>query len=138
MSQQGDFKNALVHHRLDLGQHIAGTAVLFLTTQARNDAKCAGVVAPDADRHPRGIHRLTTSRQGRGKYFQRLVDLDLGFFHRAGSLKQDREGPHVVGTKDHVDPRSLFDDLALILLRQAATDGNLHIRVSLLGRYELT
>ena len=46
-----------------------------------------------------------------------------------GPLQQHRQGADVVGAEDHVDPGRPPDDLAAVLLGQAAADGDLHARV---------
>ena len=55
----------------------------------------------------------------------------------AGPLQQHRQRADVVGAEDHVDPRRPADDLAPVLLRQAAADGDLHARVGVLDRAQM-
>ena len=45
LPEQGHLEHALVDQRLHLGQDLAGTAVLLLAAQRRDDAERAGVVA---------------------------------------------------------------------------------------------
>ena len=77
LPEQGHLEHALGDQRLDLGEDVAGPAVLLLAAQRRHDAERAGVVAADRDRHPAGVGRLAPGRQRRREDLQRLQDLDL-------------------------------------------------------------
>ena len=61
LPEQGDLADALADQRPDLGQDVAGPAVLLLAAQARDDAERAGVVAADATPTPT---RRTPTRAG--------------------------------------------------------------------------
>ena len=52
LAEQGDLDDALGDERRDLGQDVAGAAVLLLAAQRRDDAERAGVVAADATPTP--------------------------------------------------------------------------------------
>ncbi len=137
LPQQGDLADAVCHQRLDLGQDLPRPAVLLLAAQARHDAERAGVVAADRDRHPGGVRRLPLRRQRGREDLERLEDLDLRLLLHAGALEKHRERPDVVGAEDDVDPRRLAGDLAAILLRETATDGDLHAGSLRLDRREV-
>ncbi|GAA2877785.1 hypothetical protein GCM10020220_079460 [Nonomuraea rubra] len=87
---------------------------------------------------PGGVRGLALGGQRGGEDLQRLLQLDLRLALDAGPLQQHRQRADVVRAEDHVDPRRLADDLALVLLRQAAADGDLHARVARLGRPEVS
>ena len=55
----------------------------------------------------------------------------------ARPLEQHRQRADVVGAEDDVDPRGPADDLAAVLLRHAAADGDLHAGVRVLHRLEV-
>ena len=57
---------------------------------------------------------------------KRLGDLDLRLLRHAGPLQKDRQGSDVVRAEDDIDPGGLREDRALVLLRQAASDRDLH------------
>ena len=126
LAEQGDLDGAVVDERPDLGQDVAGAAVLLLAPQRRHDAEGAGVVAADRDRHPAAVHGVALGRQGRREHLERLEDLELRLAVVAGALEQRRQRTHVVGAEDHVDPGRLVEDRLLVLLRQAPADGDLH------------
>ena len=134
LAEQGHLEHALVDQRLHLGQDLAGPAVLLGAAQRRDDAERAGVVAPDADRHPAGVGGVPLRRQRRREDLEGLHDLDLRLGVVAGAVEQGRERPHVVGAEDDVDPGRAADDLAAVLLGEAAADGDLHPRVRVLDR----
>src|SRR4029078_11576783 len=79
-----------------------------------------------ADAHPRGVRRLAPGRQRGGEDLERLEDLDLRLLLHPGPLEEDRERPAVVGAEDDIDPGRLLRDRRPVLLRQAATDRDLH------------
>ena len=78
LAEQGHLDDALGDERLDLGEDVAGAAVLLLAAQRGHDAERAGVVAADRDRHPAAVGGLAAGRQGRREDLERLEDLDLG------------------------------------------------------------
>ncbi len=84
LPKQRDLENAVRHERPDLGEHVAGAAVLLPAAQARHDAERAGVVAADGDGDPRGVRRLAARGQHRREPLQRLDDLDLRLLVRPG------------------------------------------------------
>ena len=137
LPEQRDLEDTLGDQRLDLGQHVAGPAVLLGAAQRRHDAERAGVVAADADRDPRGVRRLAPGRQGGGEDLERLEDLDLRLVVVPRPLEQRRQRPDVVGAEDDVDPRRPAGDLAAVLLGQAAAHRDLHARVGLLDRRQV-
>ncbi len=137
LAEQRDLDDALADQRLDLGEDVAGAAVLLLAAQRGDDAEGAGVVAADRDRDPGGVRRLAAGGQRGGEGLQRLQDLHLGLLLDPGALQQCGQVPDVVGAEDHVDPRRLAHDGVAVLLRQAAADGDLHALVPGLGRREL-
>ena len=92
---------------------------------------------PTRDRDPGGVRRLAPGRQGRREHVQRLEDLDLRLVVVARPLEQHRQRPDVVRAEDDVDPRRPAGDLAAVLLRQAAPDGDLHARAGRLDRGQL-
>ena len=78
------------------------------------------------------VRGLASRRQRRREDLERFEQLDLRLLLDASAFEQRRQGPDVVGAEDHVDPRSSFDDRPLVLLREAAADGDLHARMLLL------
>ena len=137
LPEQRHLDDALGDERLDLGEHVTGSAILLLAAQTRHDAERARVVAPHRDRDPGGVRRFAPARQRRGEDRQRLLDLDLSLGIDAGALEQHRERADVVSAEDHIDPGGTAYDLAAILLRHAATDGDLHSGVAVLDRLEV-
>ena len=134
LAQQGYFDRAVVDEGLDLGQDVAGAAVLFLAAQGRDDAEGAGVVAADGDRHPAGVDRVPLGGQRGGEDVEGFEDFELRFVVVAGPFQQGRQGADVVGAEDGVHPRRLLQDGVAVLLREAASDGDLHSRVGGLDR----
>ena len=126
LPEQGHLQHAVRGERGNLGEHVAGAPVLLLAAQRRDDAERAGVVAAHRDRHPARVGRLAARRQRRGEDLQRLGDLHLGARVVPGPLQQHRQRVHVVRAEHHVHPRRPADDLGPVLLRQAATDRDLH------------
>ena len=126
LAEQGHLQHALGHQGTHLGEDVAGAAVLLLAAQGRHDAERAGVVAAHRDRHPAGVRRLAPGRQGGREDLERLEDLHLGGGVVPGPLQQHRQRADVVGAEDHVHPGRLADDVAAVLLGQAAADGDLH------------
>ena len=137
LAEQGHLDDALGDERLDLGEDLAGAAVLLLAAQARDDAERAGVVAAHRDRHPAGEGGVAPGRQGRREGLERLEDLDLGALVVPGPVEQGREAADVVGAEDDVDPGGALDDGLAVLLRHAAADGDLQVGVRGLGRAQL-
>ncbi len=138
LAEQGHLDDALADQRLDLGEHVAGPAVLLLAAQRGDDAEGAGVVAADRDRDPGGVRGLPAGGQGRGEGLQGLQDLDLGLALDRGPLQQGRQVADVVRAEHHVDPGGLGDDGVAVLLGQAAADGDLHALVTGLDRRQLS
>ncbi len=137
LTEQRHLQHAVGDQRLHFGEDVARPAVLLLAPQRRHNAEGAGVVAPDRNRHPAGVGRLAAGRQAGGKDLQRLQDLHLRLGVVPRTLQQDGQRVHVVRTEDHVHPRRLADDLAaVLLLRQAAADRDLHAGPAALGRPE--
>ena len=137
LPEQGHLEHALVDQRLHLGEDLAGPAVLLLAAQRRDDAERAGVVAAHADRHPPGVGGVPLGRQRRREDLERLDDLDLRLGVVPGPLQQRRQRAHVVRAEDDVHPRRAAHDLAAVLLREAAADGDLHAGVGVLDRPEV-
>ena len=52
----------------------------------------------------------------------------------ACSFQKRRQRAHVVGSKNHIHPGSLFDDYILVFLSQATTNRNLQIWIGFLLR----
>src|SRR5262245_23483244 len=138
LAEQGDLEHALGHERLDLRQDRAGPAVLLPAAQGRNDAKRARVVAADRDRYQGCVRRVAPGRQRRGEHLERLVDLYLGFLADPGPPQQPRQRTEVVRAEHNVNPGRAPDDLAAVLLSQAATDRDLHAGVLGLDRGQVT
>ena len=138
LTQQGDLLHPLGDQHLDLGQDLAGSPIGLPAAQRRHDAEGAGVVAAHADRDPGGVGGVPPGRQRRGEPLERLGDLDLGGLFDPGPFQQQRKLADVVGAEDHVHPGRPADDLAAVLLGQAAADGDLQARVLLLGRQQLS
>ena len=128
LAEQRDLDGAVVDERLDLGEDVAGPAVLLFAAQRGHDAEGAGVVAADRDRHPAAVARVALGGQRRGEDLERLEDLELRLVVVAGALEQARQGAHVVRAEDDVDPRRLLEDDVLVLLGEASADGDLHAR----------
>ena len=91
LAEQGHLEHALVDQRLHLGQDLAGTAVLLLAAQRRDDAERAGVVAADADRHPAGVGGVALGGQGRREDLEGLDDLHLRLGVVPGAVEQRRQ-----------------------------------------------
>ena len=137
LAQQRDLEHALVDQRLHLGQHVAGPAVDLLAAQRGHDAERAGVVAADGDGNPCGVSGFARGGQRRREFLQRLDDFDLGLAVVTGPLEQRRQRADVVGAEHDVHPWRPAQDGVAVLLRQAAADGDLHVRVGLLARREV-
>jgi hypothetical protein len=125
LAEQGDLDDALGDKGLDLGEDLAGAAVLLLAAQARDDAEGARVVAADGDRDPPGIRAVAARRARWREDLEGFEDLDLGALVVPGAVEQRRERADVVGAEDDIDPRGALDDGAAVLLSQAAADGDL-------------
>ena len=138
LPQKCHLDDALGDERLDLGEDLAWPAVLLLAPKRRHDAEGAGVVAPDADGHPRGVRRLPAGGQRRGEDLEALQDLDLGLLGDARALEEGGERAEIVGTEDDIDPGRAADHLSAILLGKAAADGDLHARGAGLDGREVT
>jgi hypothetical protein len=128
LPQQGDLGDALGDQRLDLGEDLAGPAVLLLAAQRRHDAERAGVVAPDRDRHPGGVRRLALGRQRRGEDLERLEDLDLRLLRHPRRSSSTGSEPMLWVPKTTSTVGRLLGDRRAVLLREAAADGDLHPR----------
>ena len=137
LAEERHLDDALGHERLDLGEDLAGPAVLLLAAQARHDAEGARVVAPDRDGDPAAVGRVAPGRQGRGEHLEALEDLDLGLAVVRRAVEQRGQGPDVVGAEHDVDPGRTLDDGASVLLGHAPAHGDLQVRVLLLGRAQL-
>ena len=137
LTEQGHLNGAVIDQRLNLGENVAGAAVLLLTAQRRHDAEGAGVVTTNRDGHPAGVHVVTLGRQGGGENFEGFEQLSLRLVVVAGALQQGGEGTNIVGTEHDVNPGRLLNDGVLVLLRQAAAHSNLHAFVGALDRCEL-
>ena len=137
LAEQGDLDRAVVDQGLDLGQDVAGAAVLLLAAQRRDDAEGAGVVAADRDRHPARVRGVALGGERGGEGLQRLEDLDLGGVVVPRALEQAGKRAHVVRAEDDVHPRRLLQDDVLVLLGEAAADGDLHPLVAPLDAGEV-
>ena len=126
LAEQGDLEHPVGDQRADLGQDVAGAAVLLLAAQAGHDAEGAGVVAADRDRDPGRVDRLAPGRQQRGERLQRLGELGLRLVPDPGPLEQRGQRGHVVGAVDHVDPGRALGDPGALHLGQAAAHRDLH------------
>jgi hypothetical protein len=133
LTEQGDLQDALLDQRANLGEDVAGPAVPLTAAQGRDDAEGTGVVAADRDGHPAGVGRLPSGGQRGREDLQGLADLDLGLVVVPRPVQQHRQGADVVGTEHDVDPGRPADDLAPVLLREAAADRDLHAGVGELG-----
>ena len=78
--------------------------------------------------HRDGKGGLAAGGQNGGEALQRLDDLDLRLLLHPGAFQQHGQGANVVRAEYHVDPRGPARDAGPVLLRQAATDGDLHAR----------
>src|SRR5690606_3557366 len=67
LAEQGDLADPLTDQGLDLGEDVAGAAVLLLAAQRGDDAEGAGVVAADGDGDPGGVGALAPGRQRGGE-----------------------------------------------------------------------
>ena len=76
-------------------------------------------------------------RQRRREDLERLEDLELRLAVVPRALEQGRQRAHVVGAEDHVDPGRLLEDDRLVLLGEAAADGDLHALVLALAAGEV-
>jgi hypothetical protein len=123
--------------RPDLGEHIAGPAVLLAAAQARHDAERAGVIAADGDRHPCRVGGRAAGGQHGGEALQRLQDLDLSLLLHARAVQQRGQRADVVGTEYHIHPRRPGRDDGPVLLGEAAADGDLHAGMGVLDREQL-
>ncbi|OEI67234.1 hypothetical protein Cus16_3135 [Curtobacterium sp. ER1/6] len=137
LPEQRHLDGTVVDERLDLGEHVARTAVLLLAPERRHDAERAGVVAPDRDGHPPAVRRVALRRQRRREDVEGLEDLDLRLVVVPRPLEERRQRPHVVRPEHHVHPRRLLEDDVLVLLRQAPADRDLHAGVLALDAGEL-
>ena len=138
LTEQGHLNSAVIDQRLNLGEDVAGAAVLLLTAQGRHDAEGAGVVTANRDGHPAGVHVIALSGQGGGENFEGFEQFCLRLVVVAGALQQRRQGANVVSTEHDVNPGCLLNDGVLVLLRQTAAHSNLHALVSALDRRQLT
>jgi hypothetical protein len=137
LAEQRDLADPLVDEGADLGEDVAGSAVLLLAAQRRHDAEGAGVVAAHGYRHPGGVRRLTLGREGAWEDVERLEDLDLRLLLHPCALEEDRQRADVVRAEHHVHPWRPAGDLAAVLLREAAPDGDLHAGVLGLDRRQV-
>ena len=95
------------------------------------------VLLHHGDGHPAAVCRLPVRGEGGGEHLERLEDLELRLAVVASALEQRRQRSHVVRAEHHVDPRSLVEDDRLVLLGEAAADGDLHALVLALGAREV-
>ena len=137
LPQEGHLDDALGDERLELGEDLARPAVLLLAAQGGDDAEGARVVAADGDRGPARVGGVASRREGRGEGLERLEDLDLGLVVVPRAVEQSRQRADVVRAEDDVDPRGALDDRRAVLLRHAAPDRDLQVRVALLERAQL-
>ena len=63
LAEQRNLEDPVGHQRADLGQDVAGPAVLLLAPQGRHDAEGAGVVAAHRDCDPGRVDRFTPGGQ---------------------------------------------------------------------------
>ena len=113
------------------------SAVGLPTAQRWDDAEGAGVVAADADGDPRRVRRIPTGRQIGWEGLQSFLDLDLRLLLDPGTFQQHRQRTDVVSAEHNIDPGRAGEDRVLVLLRQAATHGDLHARAGLLRRQQI-
>ncbi len=137
LPEEGDLADALGDQGLDLGEDVAGAAVLLLAAQRRDDAEGAGVVAADGDGDPGRVGALAPGGQRGRERLQGLGDLDLRLLLHAGALEEHRELADVVGAEDDVHPGGPLHDGVAVLLRQAAADRDLHAGAARLLRGEV-
>ena len=138
LAEQGDLDDALGDQRLDLGEDVAGAAVLLLAAQRRDDAERAGVVAADARSTPR---RRTPTRAGsaastgtpRATRGSRPAPPPAT---RARSSSTGSE-PMLWVPKTTSTQGARWVIVAAVLLRQAAADGDLHAGSLRLDRREV-
>ena len=86
LAQQGYLNHTVFYQCLDFAQNLAWPAVFFLTSKLRNNAKCAGVIAPNRNRDQAGINRITLGRQIGWECLQRLDNFNLSFAVVPGTL----------------------------------------------------
>ncbi len=110
LAEQRDLDGAVVDERLDLGEDVAGAAVLLLAAERGHDAEGAGVVAADGDGDPAAVGRVALRRQGRGEDLEGFEDLELRLAVVPGALEQARQRADVVRAEDDVDPGRLLED----------------------------
>ena len=92
LAEQGDLEHSVGDQRADLGEDVAGPAVLLLAAQARHDAERAGVVAADRDRDPGRVGRLAVWQAAvEGNVSSVSSDLDLRLVPDPGPLQQRRQ-----------------------------------------------
>lgn len=137
LAEQGHLEHTGVDERLDLGEDVARATVDLFAAQRRDDTERAGVVAADRHRHPAGVGGVTLGRQGRRERFEGVADLDLCRLVVAGPVEQGRQRTDVVRAEHHVHPRGATEDDVLVLLGEAAADGDLHAGAALLDRGEV-
>ena len=126
-----------VDQRLDLGQDVAGPAVLLLAAQRRDDAERARVVAADRDRDPRGVRGVARGRQRRREDLSdSRISTCASCCERARSSSAGSE-PMLWVPKTTSTHGALSVIVVAVLLRQAAADGDLHVGVGGLERRQV-
>ena len=138
LTQQSHLDSTLRRNSLNLSQNVAGTSVALFATQMRHDTERARVITAHRNRHPRRKRTLPVGRQGRGKHFQRFLNLDGSLAVMRGARQQCGKHINVMRAKNSIDPRRLGDDTIAHLLRKAAPDGDLHAGTLTLDSSQLT
>jgi hypothetical protein len=135
LAEHGDLAHAVGRERGDLRDDVAQPAAHLAAPHLRDDAEGARVVAADLDRHPRGVRRLPERGERGGVRLVLLEDLDdRPLFTRPG--EQAGCVAQVVGAEHDVDVARTRHDRVTVLLREAATDGDLQVGAELLERLE--
>ncbi len=124
LAEEADLEDAGVGEGLDLGDHVADSAAALLAAQLGDDAEGAGVVAADADRHPGRPLARPPGREGGGEALHLVEELGLGGALVAGPAEQDGQAVQVVGAEHDVDPGGALQHPPLVLLGEAAADGD--------------
>ena len=136
LPQQGHLGDALGDQRLDLGEDLAGPAVLLLAAERGDDAERAGVVAAtEIDTHAAyADSRLVGSVEGNTSSDSRISTW------ASSAPWPARAAPaasRCCACRTPRPPRARGGDLAAVLLREAAAHGDLHAGVSRLDRSQV-